>query len=89
MKLIECLRDLDYGRVILRLIRAMCKSINNILNSAAMYASIEICQGAPSSCLLFVLYIDKMEMLKRNVATDGYLGNLHTTNDEQYYNTGC
>ena len=79
MKLIEHLKDLGCGRVMLRAIMAMYKSTKNILNSAVLDASIGVRQGAPSSCLLFVLYINEMvKMLKRTIPTDGCLGSLHT-----------
>ena len=50
----------------------------NILKSAVIASSIGVRQGAPTSCLLFVLYMDKLvKMLKERVALDGYLGSLH------------
>ena len=43
-----------------------------------MSTSIGVRQGAPSSCLLFVIYIDHMiKMLKQAIQVDGFLGSLH------------
>ncbi len=80
MRLIERLRDLGCGRVMLTAIKTMYKCTKNILKSTATIdASIGVRQEAPSSCLLFLLYIDQMvRMLKRAVQTDGFLGSLHT-----------
>ena len=51
----------------------------SILKSATITSSIGIRQGAPTSCLLFVIYIDKMvRMIKEKVGIDGFLGNMHT-----------
>ena len=56
-------------------IKAMYKSTNNILKSATIDASTGVRQGAPSSCLLFVIYIDYMvRMIKRSVGNYGFLG---------------
>ena len=56
-------------------IKAMYKSTKNILKSATIDASIGVHQGTPSSCLLFVIYIDYMvRMIKRAVGNDGCLG---------------
>ena len=51
---------------------------DNILKSAVIAFTVGVRQGAPTSCLLFVMYIDKMiKMLKRYVPQDGFLGSLH------------
>ena len=78
-KLVERLVALGYGRLMLRAIRLMYRCTKNVLKSAIIDASIGIRQGTPSSCLLFVIYVDHMvRMLKRIVPTDGFLGNLHS-----------
>lgn len=79
MKLIERLRALGCSNVMLHAILAMHKSTKNIPNSAVGDVSIGVRQGAPSSCLLYVIYINEMvKMLKRTIASDGFLGRLHT-----------
>ena len=50
----------------------------NVLCSAIVTASVGVRQGAPSSCLLFLIYIDQMvKMLNDEIGTDGFLGTLH------------
>ena len=50
----------------------------NILRSAIISSSVGVRQGAPTSCLLFVLYIDKMvKIIKNSIESDGFLGALH------------
>ena len=77
-KLIEVLRSRGCGKVMLKAIQAMYSCTKNILKSAIIHASIGVRQGAPSSCLLFVIYIDEMiKMIKNAVEEDGFLGGLH------------
>ena len=59
-------------------LRNMYKTTYNILNSTAISTSTGVRQGAPTSCLLFITYVDKMiKMIKEKVPFDGYLGDLH------------
>ena len=77
-KLIEVLRSRGCGRVMLKAIQAMYTCTRNILMSAVINATIGVRQGAPSSCLLFVIYIDEMiKMIKNSIVEDGFLGGLH------------
>ena len=77
-KLIEVLRSRGCGNVMLKAIQAMYKCTKNILKSAIISANIGVRQGSPSSCLLFVIYIDEMvRMIKNAVSEDGFLGGLH------------
>ena len=58
--------------------QAMYKCTKNVLKSAVIDSSIGVRQGAPTSCLLFVIYIDKMiKMMKERVEIDEFLGALH------------
>lgn len=78
-KLVERLAALGCGRVMLRAIKLMYRCTKSVLKSAIIDASIGVRQGAPSSYLLFVIYVDHMvRMLKRIIPTDGFLGNLHS-----------
>ena len=77
-KLIECLKSAGCGRRMLKAIYVMYRCTRNVLKSATVEASVGVRQGAPSSCLLFVIYINQMiRMLKAKIATDGFLGALH------------
>ena len=62
----------------LNAIQAIYKCTKNVLKTAVIDSTIGVRQGAPSSCLLFVIYINEMiKMMKNAVATDGFLGCLH------------
>lgn len=77
-KLIEVLKSRGCGRVMLRAIQAMFTCTKNVLKSAVIDATVGVRQGAPSSCLLFIIYMDVMvRMLKNAFISDGFLGALH------------
>lgn len=77
-KLIQRLKDLGCGHVMLQVIKAMYTCTKNMIRSVIIDAAIGVRQGAPSSCLLFIIYIDQLvRMMKRAVETDGFLGSLH------------
>ena len=77
-KLIEVLKSRGCGKVILKTIHAMYTCTKNILKTAVIDATIGVRQGSPSSCLLFIIYMDVMvRMLKRAFEADGFLGTLH------------
>ena len=59
-KLIEVLKSRGCGKVMLRAIQAMYTTTKNVLKTAIIDATIGVRQGAPSSCLLFIIYIDVM-----------------------------
>ena len=77
-KLIEVLKSRGCGRVMLKAIQSMYSCTKNVLKTAVIDATIGVRQGAPTSCLLFIIYIDVMvRMIKNAIATDGFLGALH------------
>ncbi|CAL4246672.1 unnamed protein product, partial [Meganyctiphanes norvegica] len=77
-KLIEYMKSLGCGRVLLYAIQNMYKCTYNVLNSIKISTSSGVRQGAPTSCLLFIMYVDKMvKMIKEAVPLDGFLGSLH------------
>ena len=62
----------------LKAIQAMYTCTKNVLKAAVIDATVGVRQGAPSSCLLFIIYMDVMvRMIKDAVARDGFLGALH------------
>ena len=76
-KMVEYMRSIGCGRVMLFALRGMYQCTYNVL-SAVISASAGVRQGAPTSCLLFVIYIDKMiKMIKQVTPVDGFLGSLH------------
>ena len=64
-KLIEVLKSRGCGKVILRAIHAMYTSTKNILKTAVIDATIGVRQGSPSSCLLFIIYMDIMVRMQK------------------------
>ena len=56
-KLIEVLRSRGCGKLMLKALQAMYSCTKNVLKTAVINASVGVRQGAPSSCLLFVIYI--------------------------------
>lgn len=77
-KLIERLKELGYGKVMLHIIKTLYTCTKNISRSAIIDANVGVRQGAPTSGFLFVIYIDKMvQMLKRSVERDGFPDSLH------------
>ena len=56
----------------------MYRNTYNVLNSTKINSSSGVRQGAPTSCLLFTTYVNKMvRMVKESVLNDGFLGTLH------------
>ena len=77
-KLIEYLKSIGCGKIMLYALKNMYKTTYNVLNSISISSSSGVRQGAPTSCLLFITYVDKMvKMIKEAVPVDGFLGDLH------------
>jgi len=77
-KLIEYMKSIGCGRTMLIALMNMNKNTYNVLNSIKISTSSGVRQGAPTSCLLFTKYVDKMvKMIKDSVQGDGFLGRLH------------
>ena len=77
-KLVAVLKSRGCGKIMLKAIQSMYTCTKNILKAAIIDATIGVRQGSPSSCLLFILYIDEMvRMIKSAIANDGFLGMLH------------
>jgi hypothetical protein len=60
-KLLEQLKEMGCGGRMLTAISAMYQDTSFIIKSATVAANIGVRQGAPTSCLLFVAYIDKLQ----------------------------
>ena len=77
-KLLEVLRSRGCGKMMLKAIQVMYTCTKNVLKAAVIDATIGVRQGAPSSCLLFVIYMDVMvRMIKNAIVADCFLGALH------------
>ena len=77
-KMIEYMKSIGCGRIMLLTLKNMYKNTVNILNSIKIDTSSGVRQGSPTSCLLFIIYVDKMvRMIKDAVPVDGFLRNLH------------
>ena len=60
-------------------IMSMYRVTNSILGTALITASVGVRQGSPTSCLLFVLYVnDMIRLIKDNCGLDGFLLWLHS-----------
>lgn len=77
-KLLECLRQRGCGAKMLLALKTIYRCTRYVLRSAIISATIGVRQGASTSCLLFVFYIDFMvQRVKLAYAEDGFLGSLH------------
>ena len=66
------------GMVMLGALVAMYKSTQSIIGTAIITATIGVRQGSPTSCLLFILYVNEMiKIIKENCMEDGFLRWLH------------
>ena len=62
----------------LGVIVAMYSVTQNILGTAIITTIIGVRQGSPTSCLLFILYVnDLIKLLKETCEPDGFLSWLH------------
>jgi hypothetical protein len=78
-KLFRLLANLGCGHVMLRALQLMYKNTKNILKTAIINSKIGVKQGGSSSGLLFVLYMDVLAKMVREVCPhDDYLGSVHS-----------
>jgi hypothetical protein len=72
------LKELGCGKSMLAALISMYKITRSILGVAIITSVIGVKQGSPTSCFLFILYVNKLvRMLKEQCGNDGYLGWLH------------
>ena len=77
-KLLQCLKARGCGKMMLLALRALYRCTQFVLQSATITANTGVRQGAPTSCTLFVMYIDNLvRMMKDGHMDDGFLGALH------------
>ena len=70
--LMEVLRKLGCGAMMLTALISMYQVSKNILGLAVITSLIGVRQGSPTSCLLFTLYVNEfIRMLKERCEPDG------------------
>ena len=78
-KLFDILIDLGCGITMLTALIAMYSSTTNILGSTIITSTIGVRQGSPTSCYLFVIFVDVLILLiKSKCSPEPILGWLHT-----------
>ena len=75
--LFEVLKKLGCGRKFLKALIAIYKSTINILNSEVIKSMIGIKEGGPTSCILFVIYLNVMACLFKLIGNDSFLFDIH------------
>jgi len=72
------LQRLGCGAVMLAALVAMYHATQSVLGTAIITATVGVRQGSPTSCILFVLFIDDLiRLLKEKCGRDGFLSWLH------------
>ena len=78
-KTMDILKGMGCGRVMLLAIIMLCRRTQLILKSAIIIANQGVRQGASTSSVLFILYMDKMVQMVISInEDDGFLAKLHT-----------
>ncbi len=76
--MLKVLRRLGCGIVMLGAIAAMYTVTESIVGTVAFMVTLGIRQGSPTSCILFIIYVnDMIKLIKQNCDNDGYLSWLH------------
>ena len=72
------LRQLGCGAAMLSIIVAMYSVTKSILGTAIITTMIGVRQGSPTSCILFIIYVNNLiKLLKETCQPDGFLSWLH------------
>lgn len=78
-KLLQELKLLGCGHVFIRCLCTLYSDIKFMFKSTTINTSLGVKQGAATSCLLFIIYVDRMiKMINACSTSDDFLGNLHT-----------
>ena len=76
--LMRVLRRLGCGAVMLGAIAAMYAVTESVLGTAVFTTMMGVRQGSPTSCLLFIIFVnDLIKAVKENCEDDGFLSWLH------------
>ena len=77
-KLFNILKNMGCGAIMLMALIAMYRCTNSIIGTALITTTLGVRQGSPTSCILFVLYVNVMiKMIKQGCPVDGFLSWLH------------
>ena len=74
----EVLKLLGCGAIMLAALMALYTTTTSILGSAIITATIGVRQGSPTSCFLFVLFVDVLIRRIKACPDDGWLKWLHS-----------
>ena len=76
--LFSILKRLGCGATMLLALIAMYKMTQSVIGTALITASVGVRQGSPTSCLLFVLFVnDLIKIIRERCGPDGFLAWLH------------
>ena len=77
-KLLEELRSAGCGSVMMKILEAIYKNTKFLFETVIILANLGVKQGSSASCILFIIYVDRMiKMVKTAFQDDGFLGTLH------------
>ena len=77
--LCRILKRLGCGAVMLAILVSMYSVTHSIIGAAIVTAAIGVRQGSPTSCLLFIIFVnDLIALIKNSCDVDGFLVWLHT-----------
>ena len=76
--ILQVLKDMGCGAVMLKALASFYKVSKSLIGLTIVSAVVGVCQGSPTSCLIFVIYVNILiRWFKRNNGLDGYLKWLH------------
>ena len=76
--LLNLLKSLGCGAVMLTALTSLFWTTKFVLGATLITAVIGVKQGSPTSCFLFILFVDEfVRLVKRRSGVDGFLGWLH------------
>ena len=75
--LFQILKKLGCGKRFLSALIAIYRKTVNILNSEYVKATIGVKQGGPMSCVLFVIYLNVLAVMIRQLGNDSFLNDNH------------
>ena len=77
-KLFDELKTTGCGGVMLKILQAIYRNTKFLFESVIILANLGVKQGSSASCILFIIYVDRMiKMVKGAFEEDGFLGSLH------------